>query len=114
MKIIDLLNKIANGEEVPKKIKYDNNIYKYIRMWEQYVDEVTEKPLLKGISYYNYSGLNNEVEILEEDKKIEKMSEFYAEHINENGEMTEIFNKHELAIIKKINEIIDYLKSKGE
>ena len=30
IKIIDLLNKIANGEEVPKKIKYENDIYKHI------------------------------------------------------------------------------------
>lgn len=29
MKIIDLLNKIANGEEVPNKIKYHNKIYNY-------------------------------------------------------------------------------------
>ena len=27
MKIIDLLNKIANGEDVPKKIKYNNCIF---------------------------------------------------------------------------------------
>ena len=32
MKVIDLLNKIANGEEVPKKIKYDGSIYEYVRM----------------------------------------------------------------------------------
>lgn len=30
IKIIDLLNKIANGEEVPKKIKINNVIYEYI------------------------------------------------------------------------------------
>ena len=29
MKIIDLLIKIANGEELPKKIKYDNKVMKY-------------------------------------------------------------------------------------
>lgn len=29
MKIIDILNKIANGEEVPKKIKYDARIMEY-------------------------------------------------------------------------------------
>lgn len=29
MKIIDLLNKIANGEEVPKKIKIDHWCYKF-------------------------------------------------------------------------------------
>jgi hypothetical protein len=27
MKVIELLNKIANGEEVPKKIKWNNKIY---------------------------------------------------------------------------------------
>lgn len=29
MEIIDILNKIANGEEVPKKIKYDARIMEY-------------------------------------------------------------------------------------
>lgn len=29
MKVIDLLNKIANGEEVPKKIKYKGTSYEY-------------------------------------------------------------------------------------
>ena len=29
MKVIDLLNKIANGEEVPQKIKVGNKIYNY-------------------------------------------------------------------------------------
>ena len=27
MKVIDLLNKIANDEEVPKRIKYNTKIY---------------------------------------------------------------------------------------
>ena len=29
MKVIDLLNKMAHGEEVPEKIKVDNIIYIY-------------------------------------------------------------------------------------
>lgn len=29
MKVIDLLNKIANGEEVPKKIEWCNVTFKY-------------------------------------------------------------------------------------
>ena len=29
MKVIDLLNKIANGEEVPYRIKYNGRIYEY-------------------------------------------------------------------------------------
>ena len=31
MKIIDLLVKIANGEEAPKKIKWQGQIYEYSR-----------------------------------------------------------------------------------
>ena len=30
MKIIDLLNKIANGEDVPKKIQYDKDLYEIL------------------------------------------------------------------------------------
>lgn len=30
IKLIDILNKRANGEEVPKKIKINNVIYEYI------------------------------------------------------------------------------------
>jgi hypothetical protein len=73
IKIIDLLNKIANGEEVPKKIKFDNVIFVYIDKWEQYVTKEEEIPLLKRICDYNYSGLNDEVEIIEEDKTIEEL-----------------------------------------
>ena len=29
MKVIDLLNKIAKGEEVPEKIKYNTKIYNW-------------------------------------------------------------------------------------
>ena len=29
MKLIDLLNKIANGKELPKKIKYRDKIWEY-------------------------------------------------------------------------------------
>lgn len=34
MKIISLLNKIANREEVPKKIKYDNLVYEYDEQYD--------------------------------------------------------------------------------
>ena len=94
MKLIDLLNKIANGEEAPKKIKINNVIYEYR-------------------SYYlfgkwNFNILNTEVEILEEEKKIpEKLSSFVGHTTNEI-----IDNIYEIK--DKINEIIDCLKSKGD
>ena len=74
MKVIDLLNKIANGEEVPKKIKYDNAIYEYNEQYD-YKNElqINYYSVDEGIDFFNkvfcYS-LNDEVEIIEEEKKL--------------------------------------------
>ena len=120
MKVIDLSNTIANGEEVPKKIKYDDEEFVftgYNSASKNYNNELEDLfEVLDG------SMLNDEVEIIEEEKKIPgKLNLYY--HINndveeETGETT--FNdlcdiignlrKHE----DTINSIIDYLKSKGE
>lgn len=78
MKVIDLLNKIANGEEVPKKIKWLGQIYEYNcknrfyyqNSWSMYRDFYTEG-----------NCLNDEVEIIEEEKEIEKIDnehDFYC------------------------------------
>ncbi len=64
--VIEILNKIANGEEIPKKIKHWQEIY-----------ELKESIF---IIYENKDGdyldlvqcLTDEVEIIEEDNKIEK------------------------------------------
>jgi len=76
IKIIELLNKIANGEKVPKIIKYNYDTFQYISKWKQYIKEgYDEIPLLRIISDYNYSGLNDEVEILEENiEEIEELN----------------------------------------
>ena len=67
IKIIDLLNKIANGEE--PKIKYDNHILKYNKNEEKFID----KDGLNSLYEIDFSELNDEVEIIEEPKKIEKL-----------------------------------------
>ena len=98
MKIIDLLNKIANGEEVPKKIRYINLI------WE-YDDEVKDYIHDDLYLFYKINGIgliNNFVEILEEEKKI-------PEKLNKQH-----FHNRQRQLANKINSIIDYLKSKGE
>lgn len=105
MRIIDLLNKIANGEEVPKKVKYKTHYWKYREEEKDYIDN--EGDYVFDCSNYDIPEmLNNEVEILEEEKKIpEKIKDKYCSQIS----------KVELA--QKYNEIIDYLqylKSKGE
>ena len=100
MKIIDLLNKIANGEEVPKKVKYDN-IYEY--------DYDEKNYAYFFIDHYNYlfdeditQILDDEVEILEEEKKIPEKIYYVGDDVEKE------------IITNKINEIIDYFKSKGE
>lgn len=63
--IIDLLNKKANGEEVPKKIKKGNNIYIYDNDWSYYRLE----NIWGGYSLqFNLDNLNDEIEIIKEVK----------------------------------------------
>ena len=107
MKIIDLLNKIANGEEVPEKIKYNNEEYKYY----------------EGVDYrdkrgnYLLSGepiciafLNDEIEIIEEEKKIpEKLDQTLN-----RSDIGEDYYRYIMENRFKLNEIIEYLNSKGE
>lgn len=64
MKIIELLNKIANGENFPKKIKFDNKIYEYRAVDYQRLpedDTDTLNFLFEGIGI-NKNGLNTEIE----------------------------------------------------
>ena len=116
MKIIDLLNKIANGEEVPKKIKYKNKIYEWKEYDVCYGKIVTKKGWVKELGYvaeenrtyfylkHCYQDLNDEVEILEEEKKIPEKIDI------DLGNMTPT----EKYISNTVNSIINYLKSKGE
>ena len=72
MKVIDLLNKIANGEEVPKKIKYNDYIYiAKGNAIENFVDYCSEEDEWCFNRYVRYENLNDEVEILEGDDKDE-------------------------------------------
>lgn len=100
MKVIDLLNKIANGEEVPHfkifEIEYFLNDRGNLREKEE------DRPSEDTRWYIDSKWLNTEVEIIEEDKKIEKL-----EYIK-NGEFVEIPSNE--ILMNKINEIIDYLE----
>ncbi len=103
MKVIDLLNKIANGEEVPKKkIKYNNETFTIREEKDDYVSEYywfTDR--------YSLLDLNNEVEIIEEDKKIEKMER----HIPQSE--SELYCIAYNGVVDKINQIIDHLNKEG-
>lgn len=87
IKMIELLNMIANGEKVPKIIKYNYDTFQYSSKWEQYIKEgYDEIPLLRIISDYNYSGLNDEVEILEDNtKEIDEIPEERIENCTDRN-----------------------------
>lgn len=71
--IIQLLNKIANEEEVPKKIIFQDREYKYIRDDDNdfiYIDEDHIKIHLFNDLDYITNMLNDEVEIIEEQEEI--------------------------------------------
>ena len=113
MKIIELLNRIANGIDIPLQIKYDNDIWKYDEMARDYllIDKSGEEYLICEELNLMYA-LNEEVEIIEEDKKIEPIliwkegKDLMTKGIEGRdiviGELGKI-------IISKINEIIDKL-----
>lgn len=82
MKIIDLLNKIANGEEVPKKVKYRKCIFEYDEKYKDYFAKngtpitFDSDGIFRNI-FADYSNfLNNEVEIIEEKPTQEEIKEY--------------------------------------
>lgn len=113
MKVIDLLNKIANGEEKPKKIKYDNTIYEYNEQYD-YKNElqINYYSIDKGEDFFNnvlcYS-LNDEIEIIEENKDIRKL----PKEVQEPKNFEEVvYIAEDLA--RKINEIIDKINARDD
>lgn len=120
IKVIDLLNMIANGEEVPEKVKYQNEIWKYCKDLEDYLRPSKETTLFT--MYYIHRILNNEIEVIQEPKKIEKI-EIYDKYTNHQNlhSYIEIYDDKDDKIKKfvvgavqremiiKLNEIIDRL-----
>ena len=107
MKIIDLLNKIANGEEIPKYIKYYDILHQ---------KEDTMMCCYNNIIYKldnNIIDLLDEVEILEEEKKIPEKIKTLKHSCNFDRH-EEILYENQVDLANKITEILDYLKSKGE
>ena len=114
MKVIDLLNKIANGEELPDKIFFDGNDYKLVEYGEttklyQCLSEPYELIDIRT------NCLNDEIEIIKEDKKIPEKLESYIS-CGWNGTCKDLKREdlyNDLVNIgNKINEIIDYLEEK--
>lgn len=77
MKVIDLLNKIANGEELPRKLKGNNHTYTGIEDLNyqlcNYQDEDGDILFSDDYEWCSQRILNKELEIIEEEKDIEEI-----------------------------------------
>lgn len=114
MKVKDLLNKIANSEEVPKKIKYNEYIYSYVdrnKLFAKYIRE----PFNAKIPYYLFTdiiSIDDEIEIIEEekDKEIERLNNIINKAI-EYIEQPD--NIQSVAFCKEDEEIMNLYKIDG-
>lgn len=78
MKVIDLLNKINNEEEVPEKIMFENIIFKYDKKMKDYIHEedgkFVESLLFKVMETHLIRELlRTKVEVIEENKHIKEI-----------------------------------------
>ena len=112
--IIDLLNKIANGEEVPtiwvngRKLRYNKEY-----TWFDDVDDVCYSKI-----GFDLDELNDEVEIIEEDKKIKRIqsngADLFSEYIGEWLHDKDNYTAYDELLMNKINEIIDYINKENK
>ena len=111
MKVIDLLNKIANGEEVPEKIEYGDFIYERFKRADNTYNYKNSEGNFFEDDWFISNILDKEVKIIKdtpkEDKKIEKLGafnikKFYDDYPETANFILEIFKKQE-EIIDKLN-----------
>ena len=102
MKVIDLLNKIANGEDIPQKIKlFGGVIFEYSPEKGTYLSNYDKFNLLNMNNHLlrnkSINLLNEEIEIIEEDKKIDHIYHCCMEPSNEETKF----------LIQNINDLSD-------
>lgn len=109
MKIIDLLNKINNGEEVPEKVKFDNTIFKYDKKQQEYnnkKDNGYYETLLYRVMTTHFIDvlLRAEVEVIEENKEIKELNKISYDEFK----YTDCKHRFDLINIEydKINELV--------
>lgn len=105
MKLIDLFNKIANNEKLPNKIKIRNDILicnknLHLPYLQDYYYMENEENATWKIWYYD---LNDEVEIIEDDKKIEHKKGYFDFTISTDDVKFSYLYKMETRIMDKIN-----------
>lgn len=110
IKIIDLFNMKANVEMLPVVFEYDGHLWRLCNNECEYYQENVLESIYLFEDYIpnNYDLLeilNDEIEIIEEDKKIEKIDNRHYDETNKIYCGTKALG--EQIFVDKINEIID-------
>ena len=129
IKIIDLLNKIANGEEVPEKVIFDGYIFEK-DLETDYTCFVKSGEIKYLLNEVFLSQLNDEVEIIEEPKKIEQLdvallgqcdnwlrcptNKVTKQDVELNPYIIDNIRENTLYFQRKINELIDEINNLKE
>ena len=101
MKMIELLNKIANGEEVPKKFKFAGQIFE---KQGSYIQDEDGDSIFASM-FTDFSNINDEIEIIEEDKKIEHTKGYFDFAISSDDVKFSYLYKMGTRIMDKINKM---------
>ena len=116
IKVIDLLNAIADGKELPEKFMYKGHLYyrqktKGICYRCDELNEIFEECLV-------LEDLNDTIEIIEEPKKIEKIEIYEDEegHYFLNNRNNKIYIRCDETdfMVDKFNELIDEINNLKE
>lgn len=102
IKVIELLNKIANGEDLPKRIKIQDYVFELSKDYEHYY--YNEDVEITHLINHNFSNLNDEVEILEDNtEEIEEIPQYRIDNCTDYNYcyLAEKYNK----LAKAVNQI---------
>ena len=120
IKISDLVNKVINREEMPKEVLFKGNIYKWCRDIGDYRKDgygscLMIRDIFNNFDRYGslYNMLFEDVEIIEETKKIEKLNLNYKDIIYGTDFKEQILSYCD-NLQYKINELIDEINNLKE
>ena len=129
IKISDLVNKVINREEMPKKVLFDGNIYKWCNDIGDYRKNgwgtcLMIRDIFNNFDRYGsfYNMLFEDVEIIEEPKKIEKLEPVRGSDLADlTSKNVALKNNSLIELCKtlknmnnKINELIDEINNLKE
>lgn len=107
MKVIDLLKKIENGENIPKKIKVYQEVFEW-DILEHYYKRSNRDDLLELCTIFNTGELlSMEVELIEDEIDIDSI-----EKLDKNGTFInrKVNDQKIIDIQNKINELVQAVK----